>query len=139
MIMIIMIIIGANRGIGLELTKQLASKGHCVYATCRSLNDELKSINLNGGSVITDIDVSNDDTTSKLNSFFKDISLDYCINNSGILTEESLNDMNYDRIRNQFEVNTLGPLRVYQGISKYLQYFDHYFHLLLTISSLYYY
>jgi NAD(P)-dependent dehydrogenase (short-subunit alcohol dehydrogenase family) len=115
------LITGANRGIGLELTKQLASKGHCVYATCRIPNEELQKIQLNGGSIITDIDVSNDDTSFKLSSFFKDITLDYCINNSGILSEEGLNDMNYDRIRKQFEVNTLGPLRVYEGVSKSLK------------------
>jgi NAD(P)-dependent dehydrogenase (short-subunit alcohol dehydrogenase family) len=39
-------------------------------------------------------------------------SLDLLINNAGILTVESLGDLDYERIRRQFEVNTLGPLRV---------------------------
>lgn len=114
------LVVGSNRGIGLELVKQLSSKGHCVYATCRSPNADLNNINLNGGSIINDIDVANDDTSSKLKSFFDGNKLDWVINNSGILEVESLDDMNYDAIRKQFEVNTLGPIRIYQGIEKSL-------------------
>jgi len=115
------LVVGSNRGIGLELVKQLSSKGHCVYATCRKPSDDLSNINLNGGSIINDIDVANDDTSSKLKSFFDGNKLDWVINNSGILEVESLDDMNFDAIRKQFEVNTLGPIRVYQGVEKSLQ------------------
>ena len=38
--------------------------------------------------------------------------LDIVINNAGILTRESLDDLDWDRIRTQFEINALGPLRV---------------------------
>ena len=38
--------------------------------------------------------------------------IDLLINNAGILTRETFEDMNFDAIRKQFEVNTLGPLRV---------------------------
>ena len=34
------------------------------------------------------------------------------INNAGILTEEKLDNLEWGRIRHQFEVNALGPLRV---------------------------
>ncbi len=39
-------------------------------------------------------------------------SLDCLINNAGILTNENLVDLNLERMRRQFEVNALGPLRV---------------------------
>jgi len=38
--------------------------------------------------------------------------VDMLINNAGILTSESLADLDWDRMRQQFEINTLGPLRV---------------------------
>jgi len=37
------------------------------------------------------------------------VRVDLLINNAGILTRESLDDMDFDRIRRQFEVNALGP------------------------------
>lgn len=109
------LVTGSNKGIGLELVRQLAEKGHCVWATCRTASEELNSINLNGGMILPEIDVSHDDVCNKLKTFLKGKTIDWCINNSGILTVESLDNLNYDDIRKQFEVNTLGPLRVYQG------------------------
>jgi len=41
-----------------------------------------------------------------------DTELDTIIHNSGILTRESLEEMDFERIQAQFTVNTLGPLRV---------------------------
>jgi NAD(P)-dependent dehydrogenase (short-subunit alcohol dehydrogenase family) len=110
------LVTGTNKGIGLELVRQLADKGHTVFAACRKTSDSLENINLNGGCILPDIDVSQDDTCEKLKTFFKGKTIDWCINNSGILTVESLDDLNYDNMRKQFEVNTLGPLRVVQGV-----------------------
>ena len=33
------LVTGANRGLGLEFTKQILQAGHNVYATCRNTND----------------------------------------------------------------------------------------------------
>ena len=38
--------------------------------------------------------------------------IDILNNNAGMLTRETLDDMNFDRMRAQYEVNALGPLRV---------------------------
>ncbi len=40
------------------------------------------------------------------------IKLDLLINNAGILDSMNLNNLDYDSMRRQFEINTLGPLRV---------------------------
>lgn len=114
------LVIGASRGIGVELVNQLSAKGHCIYATCRKPTNELNKINLNGGSIIEDIDVAEDSVSDKLKKCLNGIKIDWCINNSGILHEESLSDMNYDTMRQQFEVNTLGPLRIYKGVESSL-------------------
>ena len=40
------LITGSNRGIGLELCKQIISRGDEVIATCRKASSELKNLSL---------------------------------------------------------------------------------------------
>jgi NAD(P)-dependent dehydrogenase (short-subunit alcohol dehydrogenase family) len=42
-------------------------------------------------------------------------------NNSGIFETETIDNLNMDGIRRQFEVNTLGPLRITTGLLDNLQ------------------
>jgi len=103
------LITGANRGIGLELTRQLLGRGASVIAACRSSTPELDA---SGAEVITGVDVASDDSVAQLGAALGGRSLDLLVNNAGILTRESLDDLDFDRIRSQFEINSIGPLRV---------------------------
>lgn len=49
------VVVGASRGIGLELTRQLKDKGYKVFATCRTATPELAKI---GAKVIESVDVA---------------------------------------------------------------------------------
>jgi len=69
-------------------------------------------MNLNGGKVIEGVDVSTEDGVEILKRSIGDQNLDVLVNNAGILSVESLNDLSFERIMKQFEVNALGPLRV---------------------------
>ena len=102
------LITGANRGIGLELSKQLLSRGEEVIAVCRKASEELQSMNLR---VIDGIDVCTDQSISSLQSQLGDEPLDWLVNNAGILSVESLDSLDYGAMEQQFRVNTLGPLR----------------------------
>ena len=51
------VITGANRGIGLELARQVAERGDKVFAACRSASKELEG--LKGVTPITGVDVTN--------------------------------------------------------------------------------
>lgn len=102
-------ITGANRGIGLELVRQYAERGDEVIAVCRSGSAELEK---DGAQVLTGIDVTDSGTTTQLAEKLAGRRIDVLINNAGILSNESLDDLDFDRMRRQFEVNSLGPLRV---------------------------
>lgn len=112
------LVTGAGRGIGVELTKQLAAAGWCVYATCRTRTTELDSINLNGGQIIDNVDVTTTDGTSAILSGITERKIDLLINNAGALSVESLDDLNANSIRHQFEVNSLAPLLLTSALLK---------------------
>ena len=103
------LITGANRGIGLELCRQLAARGEDVIAACRETSPELEGLDL---QVERGLDVASEEAVAALARRLKGRRLDTLINNAGILTRESLEDLDFDRIRRQFEVNALGPLRL---------------------------
>jgi len=103
------LITGANRGIGLQLTHQLLERGVEVLAVCRKSTTELDA---SGAEVIAGVDVADDDSVAGLATAVGDRKLDLLVNNAGILTRETIEDIGLDRIRKQFEVNSLGPLRV---------------------------
>jgi NAD(P)-dependent dehydrogenase (short-subunit alcohol dehydrogenase family) len=102
-------ITGANRGIGLELARQYTDRGDSVIAGCRGPSETLADL---GVEVVEGVDVTDDGGVARLADAIGGRSLDVLINNSGILSSESLDDLDFDRMRRQFEVNSLGPLRV---------------------------
>ncbi len=102
------IVTGANRGIGLEYCRQLKKQEDNVIAVCRSASDELKDL---GVSIVTDVDITSDNS---INNFVKTLgtkTIDVLINNAGIVERISLDNLDYDSLRRQFEVNAIGTLR----------------------------
>ncbi len=109
-----LLITGANRGIGLALTKGYCARGDKVYAVCRQTADELSS--LENTVVIEGIDITSDQDIQRMKLALCDIPLDIVINNAGILYDEVLGDINFQTIEKQYQVNTLGPLRVSEAL-----------------------
>lgn len=107
------LITGCNRGIGLQLAKQLTERGDTVIGVCRSASDELSDLSIR---VITGIDVSDGDSVSKLAATLGDERLDVLINNAGILSRDEFGALDYDAMITQYKVNTLGPLRVTEAL-----------------------
>jgi NAD(P)-dependent dehydrogenase (short-subunit alcohol dehydrogenase family) len=100
---------GANRGIGLELCRQLMTRGDEVIAVCRTASSELKALNLR---VFEGVDVGDDQSVNSLQAQLADEELDWLINNAGILSVESLDNLDFSAMERQFRINSLGPLRV---------------------------
>ena len=121
----------------------LSGKGYTIFPTCRTSNKELDSVNLNGGKVITGIDMLDEKFPLKLKEAVGSTPIHFLINNSGILEVDSLNeDIDYDIMRKQYEVNTLGPLKVskvlldnfLEGRSFYIHYIYVYKHTYICTS-----
>ena len=107
--MAIVCITGANRGIGLEMARQFDNRGDHVVAVCRTSSQALQDLGL---EIIEGVDVTDDASVGRIGSAIGERRLDVLVNNAGILTDESLENLDFNRMRRQFEVNSLGPLRV---------------------------
>lgn len=103
------LVTGANRGIGYEYCRQLQARGDIVVAVCRTVNDELQAL---GVQVEDGIDITSDDSVADLHTRLRETEIDVLINNAGILQRVTLEHLDFDSIREQFEVNALGALRV---------------------------
>ncbi len=108
------LVTGANRGIGLELCKQLSNRGDELIAVCRKSNAELQCLNVR---VIEDIDISASGSVDLLRNQLANERLDWLINNAGILAVEMLDSLDFETIERQFLVNAIGPLRVTAALS----------------------
>jgi NAD(P)-dependent dehydrogenase (short-subunit alcohol dehydrogenase family) len=103
------LITGANRGIGVEYCRQLQARGETVIAVCRIASEELQQL---GVQVEAGIDITSDASVTDLRTRLADRAIDVLINNAGIIQRVTLDNLDFDSIREQFEINALGALRV---------------------------
>jgi len=108
------LITGAARGIGLAITQQLVGRGDRVIALCRTPSAALSAIE--GIRVIADTNVADPASIAHLVAQVDKQPIDVIIHNAGIMTDESLQDLDLERIRRQFEINALAPLRMTQAL-----------------------
>ena len=114
------LITGANRGIGLSLAQQLNTRGDDVVAVCRQTSTALAAT---GVQVIDGVDVSDARAVAALPGKLGGRRIDALVLNAGIFTNERLDALDegaFARIQRQFEVNTLGPLRVAAALQDHL-------------------
>jgi NAD(P)-dependent dehydrogenase (short-subunit alcohol dehydrogenase family) len=127
------IITGANRGIGLELAKQYAALDWNVIATSRRPADdkglgELADLAKKHQNVaIERIDVMDSAMIRGVAQKYKDQPIDVLINNAANVEAsfqadmekvgESWDKIDYDASRKDFDVNTLGPMRMVQAFA----------------------
>lgn len=112
------LVTGANRGIGLELVRQLRARGSHVIATCRTSSAALDAT---GARVEAGLDVADPAMPAELARRVGDTPLDLLVNNAGILTVESLPAPDLDAIRRQLEVNALAPLAITAALASNLR------------------
>ena len=108
------LVTGCNRGIGLQLVKQLIDRGDNVIGVCREPSADLSA---SGATIVSGIDVSDGASMPILKDAVGDQHIDVLINNAGILRRDGgLGDLDYEAMLEQYRVNTLGPLRVTEAL-----------------------
>lgn len=112
------LITGANRGIGLEMTRLYASRGEAVIAVCRSSSAELDD---SGAEILDGIDVTSDDSIAELVRSLNGRTIHCLVNNAGILERNNLDDLEVASMERQFRVNAIAPLRVTAALRGNLQ------------------
>ena len=113
--MSVVLVTGADSGIGNALCRALHARGDTVVAACLGNSDELRAL---GVRVEPGVDVTSDGAVRGLAQRLADAGtdLDLLINNAGIAAQDALGALDYDAIRRQLEVNALGPLRVTEAL-----------------------
>ncbi len=103
------LVTGANRGIGYEFCRQLQARGETVIAVCRSADADLADL---GIQVESGMDITSDAAVEELVNRLAGCPIDVLINNAGMAQRVTLEQLDFDSIRQQFEVNALGALRL---------------------------
>ena len=101
------VVTGANRGIGLELARQLKARGASVVAVCRKSSPELDAL---GVRVESALDVTAPAAWSTLAKRLARDDIDLLIQNAGVLLADTLEDADLDKVRVQLELNAIAPL-----------------------------
>ena len=119
------LVTGANRGLGLEFTKQILGVGHNVYAACRNITDidELKLLSEEHQEklIVVKLDINNHDSILELNDLLKDIVIDVMINNAGTIGplpyfentyKQHFGSIDYNVWADVLKTNLYGPVKM---------------------------
>ena len=110
------VVTGANRGIGLELVKQLLDSGFKVYATYRSEMGGLASLS-NHNLSIHQMDVRDPAAIEELSNSI-DGKIDLLINNAGVADGrwQSISEIDMQHALEVIEINSIAPVLITQKL-----------------------
>ncbi len=107
------LVTGADRGIGEALCLELKARGERVIAACLEDSPTLRS---RGIRVEPGIDVTSDAAIAALAGRLGDERIDVLVHNAGVVCGGELGSFDFAKLRHEYEVNALGPLRVTQAM-----------------------
>ncbi|PKG39169.1 SDR family oxidoreductase [Psychromonas sp. Urea-02u-13] len=132
------VITGANRGIGLALTKKFLLLDKHVIATCRDINnaEQLTALSTHGKLTISALEVTSEASVSTFCEQLIGVKIDILINNAGTFggNKQNTKEMDYTSWLETFSVNTLAPFRLSTALKTNLLLSDH--PRIVSISSL---
>ena len=107
------LITGANRGIGLELTRSFAADGWAVQACCVTPDKAKELKKIAGDVTIHRVDVTDGLRVAGLARELADEAIDVLVNNAGIMGPRSgFGETDYDDWVQVLKVNSLAPMRM---------------------------
>ena len=121
------LVTGANRGLGLEMTRQLLGRGDRVVAACRHPGKALALTRLAGehpGKLhVLPLDLADPRSIAELSREIGtlDLDIDLVVNNAGVLVEgERFGTIEAKSLRDSFAVNAEGAFLLTQALNAHL-------------------
>lgn len=118
----IVLITGANKGLGKETARQLALLGYTVVIAARDIKSgdavvtELRSLDCDAHAL--KLDVTNPEDISNCVNYIETTfgKLDVLVNNAGVVLEWDGNPTSADKIRQTLEVNLIAPFAITEAL-----------------------
>jgi NAD(P)-dependent dehydrogenase (short-subunit alcohol dehydrogenase family) len=109
-----LLITGANRGIGLELTKRYAADGWSIIAACRKPQEAEALKALKGDITIEAMDVTDYAAVDRLAAKYQGKAIDLLLNNAGIYgnRDAALKVSDFDMYLQVLQVNSVAPMKM---------------------------
>lgn len=117
------LITGANRGIGLEFTKQYSQDGWSVLACCRDAKhaSDLQILAKAHANIrLLSLDVADFTQIDALALQLKDEKIDVLINNAGVYPDSSFGAANTEDWLDAFKVNSIAPLKMAEAFTAHI-------------------
>lgn len=116
----IILLTGANRGLGLELARQYAKDNWRVIVCCREPKNarELNELStVMPQLTLHELDVQNPQHLQSLVDAFKGQPIDILLNNAGVYGQDdaTFGNTNIDRWLNTFHINTIAPMKIMEA------------------------
>ncbi len=107
------VIVGASRGIGLEMVRQLCERGEEVIAAVRESTPALEET---CAEIVEGVDVSGEEGAARLARALDGRPVDALVHNAGILKGDTLATLDFADALRHYDVNALGPLRIVRAL-----------------------
>lgn len=117
--MITALVVGADKGIARSIADRLHARGDRVVAACLGTGADLAQ---EGVEVVPDVDVTSGEAVARLAQTLRDkqIALDWVVHVAGVLGLDTFGEIDYDDVRRQLEINTIGPLRTVEAVAPFV-------------------
>lgn len=109
------VITGASRGIGLELTRQFLTQNYQVVSTFRGqVSFELNALDSDPNLTLIELELTDDKAIERTVHSLLGTQVDILINNAGVIgpNDQSMEHLRAEDWLNTFAVNTIAPLNV---------------------------
>ena len=112
------LVVGGNRGLGLEISKCLVGGGVTTYATTRRRNEEMDNLGKDSNPihVIENIDMEDESAGVKIADAMNNTRVAYVVFVAGYFTTETFDELNFSEQRKMMEICAFAPLRILQQL-----------------------
>ena len=115
------VVIGADKGIGLEIVKAMATRQEPdVLAVCLGDGGDAAP---HAARVIGHVNVISSEDVGQMAAAIAEMfpRIDMLLHVSGIMSMDTLGDLDYEQAKREFDINALGPLRTVEACLPLLQ------------------